>query len=429
MKKIVLGMTMVFAGLAAHTQTYLSERLGSDTDLEVEPSFGLCLMGGAGESDEAMIWFLEKANGGDVLVIRVGGIGGYNDYLYSDLGVGLNSVETIAFQSEEAASDPYVIQRLQEAEAIWMAGGNQAEYLNFWQGNAVEDAINNLLNVRSGAVGGISAGMAVLGQAYFPAFLGSLTSEQVLEDPLDNSVLLGYDDFIEAPFMEKTITETHFNDPDRIRYGRIMGFMARLKHDQNFRPKAIASNEYCAVTIDDQGMARAWGEFPEFEDDYLYFLQENVADQGGPEIMEQDLPLTWVRNEQAVKVYKVPGMVNGIHSFNVDTWETGNGGTWEDWWVDNGELFMASGEPLSIEEGDREDFSIYPNPASEYLVVPSTLTPSDHFEIYSTAGHLVQTGNLRQGQSLDISSLPEGFYTIRISNDLKVLTSRFVKIR
>ncbi|MGB6034649.1 MAG: T9SS type A sorting domain-containing protein, partial [Cryomorphaceae bacterium] len=410
-------------------QTYLSERLGSDTDLNVEPDFGLCLMGGAGESDEAMTWFLEKANGGDVLVIRADGIGGYNDYLFSDLGVTLNSVETISFESAEAATDPYVLQRLGEAEAIWMAGGNQGTYTSYWKDTEVMDALNNLLNVRGGALGGISAGMAILAEAYFPATLGSLSSEDVLDDPLDNSVLIGYDDFIDAPFLENTITETHFNDPDRIRYGRIMGFMARLKNDQSFRPKAIASNEYCAVTINEEGIARAWGEFPEFDDDYLYFLQENVADQGGPEVLEQDVPLTWIRNEQAVKVYKVPGTLTGENFFDLNTWETGEGGTWEDWWVDNGELFMAAGDPLSLTERDSEEISIYPNPTSDFLNLPLELTVRDRYEVLDSKGQLAKSGSFNDGARIVVADLPEGFYLIRITNSDRVLTSRFVKIQ
>ena len=51
-------------------------------------------MGGATEDDNAMKWFLQRANGGDVLVLKTGS-NGYNAYFYSELGIPLNSVETI----------------------------------------------------------------------------------------------------------------------------------------------------------------------------------------------------------------------------------------------------------------------------------------------------------------------------------------------
>ena len=43
------------------------------------------MMGGATEDDNAMKWFLERANGGDVLILRASGSDGYNQYLYSQL--------------------------------------------------------------------------------------------------------------------------------------------------------------------------------------------------------------------------------------------------------------------------------------------------------------------------------------------------------
>ena len=65
-------------------------------------------MGGATEQDDAMIWFLQRAGGGDVLVLRTSGSDGYNDYFYSTLGVSLNYVETIVCKSAAASKEIYV---------------------------------------------------------------------------------------------------------------------------------------------------------------------------------------------------------------------------------------------------------------------------------------------------------------------------------
>jgi hypothetical protein len=48
-----------------------------------------------------MKWFLQRANGGDILVLRTTGSNGYNSYLYSGLGVTVNSVETIVCKQLE----------------------------------------------------------------------------------------------------------------------------------------------------------------------------------------------------------------------------------------------------------------------------------------------------------------------------------------
>jgi hypothetical protein len=47
-------------------QGYTSVFTGNSNDAITSPKGGLCLMGGATEDDNAMKWFLEKANGGDV---------------------------------------------------------------------------------------------------------------------------------------------------------------------------------------------------------------------------------------------------------------------------------------------------------------------------------------------------------------------------
>ena len=120
-------------------------------------------MGGASENDNAMKWFLERSEGGDILVIRASGSDGYNDYLYSELGVAVNSVETIVFHDEQAASDSYVLEQITNAEAIWIAGGDQWDYISYWRGSPVSQIINENIANKNIVIGGTSAGMAILG--------------------------------------------------------------------------------------------------------------------------------------------------------------------------------------------------------------------------------------------------------------------------
>jgi hypothetical protein len=114
MNKFLLSiLTMIpFIGFG---QSYTSYLTGSVTDIVTIPSGGVCLMGGATEDDNAMKWFLHRANGGDILVLRATGSNGYNSYLYSGLGITVNSVETIVCNNASASSDPYVLQKIQQA--------------------------------------------------------------------------------------------------------------------------------------------------------------------------------------------------------------------------------------------------------------------------------------------------------------------------
>jgi hypothetical protein len=66
--------------LVAQAQGYTSFFTGNTANINTVPTFGVCLMGGATENDEAMKWLLQRANGGDVVVIRSTGGNGYNNY-------------------------------------------------------------------------------------------------------------------------------------------------------------------------------------------------------------------------------------------------------------------------------------------------------------------------------------------------------------
>ncbi len=428
--KTICLAAFVITSISAISQSFTSYFTGNTENVDVQPEFGLCLMGGAGESDEAMIWFLEKANGGDVVVIRTSGSDGYNDYMYSELGVTVNSVETIIFNSEEASTDPYVLDKLNNAEAIWMAGGNQATYVNYWKGTGVEDAINNLLNNIGGPVGGISAGCAVLGQGYFGAQAGTITQEEALANPFDSSLILGWDDFIEAPFMENVITETHLNDPDRIRYGRIFTFMARLGVDQDIYAKGMAPNEYCAIAIGEDGLARAFGEYPEYDSDLVYFLQPNCEDPQGPEVIEENQPLTWDRSNEAVKVYKVPATTDGANYFDLNDWNNGEGGEWENWYAVNGELTREP-EPiapdciLSVRNSNLLELSIHPNPATTVMNI-SGLSGESDYQVFDQAGRKVLDGKTEQ--LVDLSFLSPGQYILLVKTKEGIGRVGFVKM-
>jgi cyanophycinase-like exopeptidase len=437
MKKFYTLMISIMAVSAIHAQSYTSFLTPPNAeDVETQPEFGICLMGGAGESDEAMTWFLERANGGDVVVLRASGSDGYNDYMYSDLGVTINSVETIVFNSAEASNDPYVIEKLNNAEAIWMAGGDQYDYIEYWKGTPVEEAINNLINVKQGPVGGISAGMAVMGQAYFSAENGTITSENAMANPYAPQMTIGWNDFIEAPYMENVITETHFNDPDRIRYGRVSAFMARLQANEGIRPFGMASNEYCAIAIDENGLARAFGEFgSEYPDDYVYFLQANCQGIQGPEIIEPNQPLTWVRDNEAIKVYQVPATIDGTAYFDLNNWNSGEGGSWENWYVDNGELSRvedAEGTDctLGLISRKSEFVKVYPNPTANELRIDITFEGGNMpYTIQNAQGQTIAQGLLGTSPSIDVSALSNGIYTIAIQSPSTRFTSTFVKIQ
>ncbi|NDB34739.1 MAG: hypothetical protein EB023_05220 [Flavobacteriia bacterium] len=200
MKKIPFSFVVSFALATSTTylaQNFVAYQTGNPSDTVVQALGGVCLMGGATEDDNAMSWFLQRANGGDVLVLRTSGANGYNSYLYSQLGVPVNSVETIVCNNAAASNEAYVLQKINQAEAIWFAGGDQWTYVSFWRNTPVEVAINEAIHQRNIVVGGTSAGMAIQGKYYFSAQNGTVTSSAALGNPFNPQMTVDSTHFIE----------------------------------------------------------------------------------------------------------------------------------------------------------------------------------------------------------------------------------------
>ena len=334
-----LGLWMLSA-CWAQAQGYALYNTGATEDGDFQASGGVCLMGGASENDEAMAWFLERAGGGDILVLRASGSDGYNDYLYSDLGVNVNRVTTVVCQGISASSNATVLGLIEGAEGIWFAGGDQADYHNLWQGTPLNDAINEALTERNIVIGGTSAGMAILGGLRFTADNGTVYSEEALEDPYNAYMALDNTPFIEVPVLANTFTDTHFDNPDR--RGRLLAFMARAYVDWGIESSAIACDEYTAVCIDEDGVARVFGEAPQYEDNAYFAKVYCVLEDPAPEVCEAGQPLTWSQGENAVRVWRSMGTTTGTPSMNLYGNPMHSGGSSERWWAENGTWFSAA---------------------------------------------------------------------------------------
>lgn len=304
--------------------TYLT---GNAADITTPAIGGLLLMGGSTDVNPAINWFLQRAAGGDVVVIRSSGADGYNTYMYNMVTV--NSVETIIIDSREKALLTSVRDKIRNAEALFIAGGDQWNYINYWKNTPVEDAINYLINTKGVTVGGTSAGLAILGSAYYSAQTGSVTSDQALANPYNRYVTLGAGDFIAAPFLANTITDSHYSQ--RTRQGRHITFMARLMKDFGYATtvKGIGVDEQTAVCIDATGIGKVFGI------NNAYFLKNTGL---GAETCVSGSPLTWNRSTQAVSAYRITGSATGNGSFNAANW-TFSGGASSFYYVTNGVLF------------------------------------------------------------------------------------------
>ncbi len=435
-RRIEFLILMVF-GLCSsslHAQNFTSYFTGDTTDVVTNPTGGVCLMGGATEDDNAMRWFLERADGGDILVLRASGSNGYNAYFYSQLGVTVNSVESIVCNNPNASAEAYLHERIQKAEAIWFAGGDQWNYVSFWRNTAVDSLINQAISQRHIVIGGTSAGMAILGKYYFSALNGTVTSATAMGNPYAPAVAVDSMPFLKNRFLEDVITDTHYDYYDR--RGRQVTFLARIRTDWGVAAKGIACDEYTAVCVDTNGLARVFGDYPA-SDDNAYFVQVNCEiPNNQPEVCLPNVPLQWDQNSHAIKTYVIKGTANGANTFDLTDWKTGSGGSWEAWSVYNNSLLASptteiSCGPVAIAaSGASTQFEIWPNPNDgKALFFQAASDEFSSMELINAFGQLLLERELRGNTSVHEISLPNlaaGIYWIKLQGANAVMTQKLI---
>src|ERR1700751_4013966 len=161
MKKSMLLLfvwSCVFPAFAAKQYSYF--RVGNPNDVTTATTAGTALEGGGTDVDAVYQWMCQRSGNGDFLVIRATGTDAYNPYI-QQLCPNENSVATLIIPNRTAANDPFVSSTILNAEALFIAGGNQADYINFWTGTPGESALNTLI-ARGVPIVGTSPGRNVL---------------------------------------------------------------------------------------------------------------------------------------------------------------------------------------------------------------------------------------------------------------------------
>jgi cyanophycinase len=296
-----IGMFALAVGAAPAAQAdkpYKYYAVGDTTDVVLPrpASPSLVLMGGGPDVDDAFKWMIHKGGGGNFVVIRATGTEAYNPYIY-EMG-GVRSVETIVVPSRAAANDPFVLQRIRGAEALFIAGGDQSDYIKYWKGTPLEGALQELAN-RNVPLGGTSAGLAVLGQFIYSGMNQSVTSLDALANPYDKNVTLDRD-FLALPPLARVITDSHLDARDRM--GRLVAFLARIVNDGwTSSARGIGVDVETALLVENgQGTKVGIGS--------VYFLQT----VGLPQVIAPKTPLTY----ENVGVQRL----SGTGAFDLNNW-------------------------------------------------------------------------------------------------------------
>ncbi len=286
---------------------------GSPADVVRETRGLWVAQGGGDDVDENYVRMGAYGGGGDFVVLRASGADDYNEYIFGLCKC--DSVETFVFDRGAAMADPFVVETIRNAEAVFIAGGDQSNYVRHWKGTPVADAINHVA-AKPAPIGGTSAGMAVMGEFVYSAEgQDSLTSAAALADPYAPDLTLARN-FLRLSGLENVITDQHLQERDRI--GRTVALLARLQQDGwSDTPRAIAADRETAVHIDPaNGTAEVFAT-ADHPTPYVYFMKST----GPPVSCEAGRPLT----TSAVSVYRLgPG-----GRFDLARWEGAGGIAYE----------------------------------------------------------------------------------------------------
>ena len=300
---ILLFSVMVICRSAlAQEKPYQYFRVGNPADVKTRTQPGFALIGGGKDLDPAFQWMCHRSGGGDFLILRATGTDAYNPYVQSLCHQ--NSVATLVIPDKHAAEDPFVAQTIAHAEAIFISGGDQANYINFWKNSPVQKELNDAIR-RGVPMGGTSAGLAVQGEFIYsaqndPPTGPDLRSKLALADPFQFQVVIA-DGFLENPALAGTITDTHFVTRDRM--GRLLVFMARILASGDVKQvKGIGIDEQTAVLLEPDGRSSVVGKGA------AYFLDA----AGPPSVVKAGVPLS-MRNVSVQKV--APGGAFDLRSW------------------------------------------------------------------------------------------------------------------
>ena len=184
--------------------------------------------------------------------------------------MGATSSENLVVASRKDANDIKRVDTLQDADVLFIRGGNQARGYEFWKGTKLHELINELTD-RGGSIGGTSSGSMILSD-YTMTGGQDYNSKEILQDahsPLLNVIKnlkksgIHNDLFKIIP---GTVVDTHCGERGRL--GRMLGVHAKIVDDfKDHTVLTICLEERTGIAIS-KNIAQIYGT------NAVHFIQE-----------------------------------------------------------------------------------------------------------------------------------------------------------
>ena len=90
-------------------------------------------------------------------------------------------------------------------------------------------------------------------------------------------------------------------------------------------------------------------------------------------------------------------------------------------------LFLDKLQGVGINESNKQQFSIYPNPSYDQLTITLKNNSNYSFRILNLSGQILKTGTISDAhKKIDISALIAGYYLISITQDSRTSYEKFI---
>jgi cyanophycinase len=169
--------------------------------------------------------------------------------------LGVERVESLDLHADNADLQA-TYDTIAAARIVYIRGGAQSRYVEFWKGTKTEAAIRRVFEA-GGAVGGTSAGCAILGSVSYDALKGSLSTAEVLADGRHEELTLTKGFLGCTPGV---LFDTHFTQRGRI--GRLAVMLATVRVDDPALGDVVGLgvDEKTALCVDRAGFGTVIGE-------------------------------------------------------------------------------------------------------------------------------------------------------------------------
>ena len=206
-------------------------------------------------AEEVFGWMVEKGGGKSAAAVIIGAVPLDEPDNRIDLFKKLGAKSCVGLVIDEKNADSQeTYDQLAAATIIFIRGGAQERYVNWWKGTKTEAAIHAVFN-KGGVIAGTSAGCAILGEVSYDSKNGSLKPAEALADACHKHLTLTTEFLGLVPGV---LFDTHFTERGRI--ARLPVMMAHCRDELHKVVVGVGMDPRTAFCVEPDGMATVRGE-------------------------------------------------------------------------------------------------------------------------------------------------------------------------